>query len=171
MLSAAQKTHDAVAAFSYVGELKADIKKGEITYDNLIDVLPSGSRLMVLEITGQGLLTILDYAFSQEKKDSPSVYPYVAGMQINYCSKPCSQALQQDGVITQLTISDAVIEPEKKYRIATSNYVTRGGLLKMICERGDYCENTEQLLVELLANEFKTHSPVTSSEDERIKRE
>jgi ABC-type branched-subunit amino acid transport system substrate-binding protein len=171
MLSTAQKTHNAVAAFSYVGELKADIEKGKITYNDLINVLPSGSRLIVLEITGQGLLTILDYALSQKKKDSPSVYPYLAGMQINYCSEPCPQALQPDGVITQLTIADTAIDLEKKYRIATSSYVIGGGLLKIICERGDYCENTQQLLVELLANEFKIHSPVTSNKDERIKRE
>jgi 2',3'-cyclic-nucleotide 2'-phosphodiesterase (5'-nucleotidase family) len=124
-----------------------------------------------VEITGQGLLTILDYALSQKETDSSSVYPYVAGMQINYCSEPCPQALQPDGVITQLTIADTAIDLEKKYRIATSSYVIGGGLLKMICERGDYCENTEQLLVKLLADEFKIHSPVTSSEDERIKQE
>jgi branched-chain amino acid transport system substrate-binding protein len=171
MLSTAQKTHDAVAAFSYVGELKADIETGKITYNDLIEVLPSGSRLVVVEITGQGLLTILDYALSQKETDSSSVYPYVAGMQINYCSEPCPQALQPDGVITQLTIADTAIDLEKKYRIATSSYVIGGGLLKMICERGDYCENTEQLLVKLLADEFKIHSPVTSSEDERIKQE
>jgi len=171
MLSAAQENDEAVAAFSYVSELNAGIEKGEITYNDLIDVLPSGSRLVVVEITGKDLLSLLDYSLQQENKNSPSIYPYFAGMQINYCSKPCSQALQPEGVITQLTIADTPIEMDKKYRLATSSRMIKSGLLKIICERGDYCENTEQLLVDLLANEFKKRSSVTATEDGRLKQQ
>jgi 2',3'-cyclic-nucleotide 2'-phosphodiesterase (5'-nucleotidase family) len=93
-------------------------------------------------------------------------------MQVNYCDQqPCSDALLEGGVVTSLTIDGTAVEMDNTYQIATHDYLVGGGdgytMLEEACQRGN-CRNTDIPLVDLVAEEFRNHSPVTREIGQRI---
>ncbi len=168
MLAGAQASDNTVAAsFINAGSLSNSIGEGEVTHSELLMVLPFGNTLTLLDVTGRELVAALDNGFSQAGGSVTGAFLSVAGMQVSYCdTTPCADALLDSGIVTRVTINAEAIDLAKTYRVATHDYLAGGGnnftMLEEACNRaGGYCENTGQLLVALLAEEFQNHSPVT----------
>ncbi|MEK8016658.1 MAG: 5'-nucleotidase C-terminal domain-containing protein [Candidatus Parabeggiatoa sp.] len=173
MLTSAKASDNAVAAFINGGSLRNSIAEGEVTYSELLMVLPFGNTLVVLEITGHELVAALDNGFSQADGEATGAFLSIAGMQVEYCqTTPCSNALHEAAVVTSLTIEGEAVDMDKTYRIATHDFLTGGGdnftMLEEACKRGDYCQDTGKLLVDVLAEEFQNNSPVTREVEGRI---
>ncbi len=51
------------------GGVRVDIKKGDITYKNVYDVLPFGNQIIVVNVTGQQILDILEFSVKNVTRD------------------------------------------------------------------------------------------------------
>lgn len=155
------------AALINWGSMRADLAKGPVRYADVSTVLPFDNAVAILDLTGAELLESMDMAVSKAYGKSAGAYPHVAGMTIHYCkAEPCPNALRKGGRVTALTIAGKALEPQATYRIATHDYLTKGGdfyaIFKAACERaGNYCKNTGTLTRDMVADWFRTHSPVT----------
>jgi len=176
MLADAKASDNTVAAsFINAGSLRNSIGEGEVTHSELLMVLPFGNTLTVLDITGRELVAALDNGFNQTNSEAPGAFLSVAGLQVTYCdTTPCANALLDSGTVTGVTINAEAIELDKTYRVATHDYLAGGGdnftMLEEACNRGGYCEKTDKLLVNLLAEEFQNNSPITRNVEGRINR-
>jgi len=174
MLAGAQSSDNTVvASFINAGSLRNSIGEGEATHSELLMVLPFGNTLTVLDVTGSELVAALDNGFNQTESETTGAFLSVAGMQVTYCdTTPCADALLDSGVVTSVTINTEAIDMDKTYRVATHDYLAGGGdnftMLEEVCNRGGYCENTDKLLVDLLAEEFQNNSQVTRNVEGRI---
>jgi ABC-type branched-subunit amino acid transport system substrate-binding protein len=171
MLEAA-KSEGAVAALTNTGILRTSIGEGEVTLAELLMTLPLGNTLVVLEVTGRELVAALDHGLTHAGGETTGAFPNIAGMQVNYCDhKACSDALLEGGVVTSLSIEGTAVDMDKTYQIATHDFLVGGGdgytMLEEACQRGN-CRKTSTLLVDLVADEFRTHSPVTREIGPRI---
>ena len=174
MLAGAKASDNTVvASFINTGSLRNSIGEGEVTHSELLMVLPFGNTLTVLDVTGRELVAVLDNGFIQASGEATGAFLSVAGMQVTYCdTTPCANALLNSGVVTSVTLNAEAIDMDKTYRVATHDYLAGGGdnftMLEEACNRGGYCENTNKLLVDLLAEEFKNNSPVTIDVEGRL---
>jgi len=62
MQNAAGLSDHTVAAFTNGGGLRADIAAGDVTYGQALSVLPFGSTLYVMGLTGQDVIDLLEPA-------------------------------------------------------------------------------------------------------------
>ncbi|MEN8217961.1 MAG: ABC transporter substrate-binding protein [Pseudomonadota bacterium] len=168
----AVKSEGVVAALGNTGALRTSIGEGEVTLAELLMTLPFGNTLVVLEVTGRELVAALDHGLTHAGGEATSAFPNLAGMQVNYCDyKACSEALLEGGVVTSLTIEGTAVDMDKTYQVVTNDFLVEGGngytMLEEACQRGN-CRNTNTLLVDLVAEEFRNHSPVTREIKQRI---
>ena len=171
MRAAAARSDRAVAAIANGGVIRASLNAGDVTFENVLAVLPFGNTLVALDLTGEELVATLDYGVS---KPGEGAFPQVAGLKLVYCAAtPCPGALRSGGRVTELMVNGGPVDLAATYRIAVNNFMTGGGdaykMLKDACARSNgYCRDTGLLDIDLLVEEFKTQSPVVRRIEGRI---
>jgi len=112
------------------GGIRAAIKPGVITYRDILTVLPFGNTVVILNMTGEQLLKVLDYA--AKIPDGKGAKLQVAGL---------SWIEKEDGVVTDVKVNGEPIDPKKVYKVATNDYMANGGdgytMLKEISDKYD----------------------------------
>jgi len=112
---------DADVALTNGGGIRASIAKGDITKGNIIDVLPFGNVASLIEVTGQDIQTALEHGLSQYP-EANGAFPHISGMKVEFDpSKPAGSR------ITKLTVGGAPIDLNKKYKLATNDFLAVGG--------------------------------------------
>jgi 5'-nucleotidase len=149
------------------GGIRADLvaKPGAqttpVTYAELFAVLPFGNILITKSITGETLLQMLERRIT----GSGRLLQFSAGFTFAYDpSRPAGQRLDRASV----KINGVTIDPKKRYRIATSNFLWDGG------EGNDILASATDAVtvgvdVDLFANYFAAHSPVRPGPQNRIR--
>ncbi|MDQ5910089.1 MAG: Bifunctional metallophosphatase/5-nucleotidase, partial [Pseudomonadota bacterium] len=170
LLASTAKSDNAVAAIANSGGIRASLDQGDVTFEKALNVLPFGNTVVVVELTGEALVAALDHGLSQP---GAGAFPQVAGLKVSYCANlPCPAALRTNGIVTQLTVNGAPVSSTATYRIAVNSFSASGGdnytMFKDACASGAYCRDTGILELDLLVEEFKTHSPVVRSVEGRI---
>lgn len=174
ILEHTRESDKTVASVVNRGSMRADLLKGEVRYKDVNAVLPFDGTVAVVELSGAELLDAMDNAVSEAGGQSYGAFPHVSGMHITYCEAlPCANALQEGGLITDLEVQDKDIVPTQSYRIATDDYLTKGGdfyaVFKTACERaGNYCHNTANRSRDVVADWFRTHSPIGPVSQNRV---
>ncbi|PNR87395.1 metallophosphatase [Petrotoga sp. HKA.pet.4.5] len=97
------------------GGIRASIEAGEITYRDILTVLPFGNTLYVLELTGKDIMDVLNYAATIP--DGQGAKLHVAGL----------TAEIKGGKATNVKINGKPIDLNKTYKVVTNNYVAAGG--------------------------------------------
>ncbi len=129
-LEAGKKRGGADAALINAGALRTDLPANTITYSHVFKLFPYDDHLVIAELTGQELKTLLEIAFSGSKG-----MPSIAGLRVTM-TQPIPRDLNGDGVNEnweQNTLSDIrdrrgnKIDNKKLYRIATLSYLVEGG--------------------------------------------
>ena len=170
LLASTAKSDSAVAAIANGGGIRASLDQGDVTFEKVLNVLPFGNTVVVVELTGEALVAALDYGLSQP---GAGAFPQVAGLKVGYCANlPCAGALHANGRVTQLTINGTLVDFTATYRIAINSFSASGGdnytMFKDACASDAYCRDTGILELDLLVEEFKTHSPVVRSVEGRL---
>lgn len=176
MQAATQRSDQTVAAFTNGGGLRAEIAAGDITYGQALSVLPFGSTLFVMELTGQDLIDLLEASVG--KLGDGGFLQLSGDLRITYCAvaEGCMNPLKAGGRVTSIQITRQPLELARSYRLATNNFTGGGGdgyeMLKNACKRpGNYCRDTGIVLLDLLAEELRTGRPLAASLDGRISRQ
>jgi 5'-nucleotidase len=113
----------AEVALANAGGLRAPLRAGEVTYGDVLAVLPFGNALAALALRGADLRAALENGLSQPMAGR---FPQVAGLRFAWdASAPAGSRLgpvevRRDGRWQAL-------EPERVYRVVTNDFLRRGG--------------------------------------------
>ena len=125
------------AALTNGGGIRATIKKGDITKEDVLTVLPFGNTLATVEVTGAELLEALE-ASTYCTPEAVGGFPQVSGIVFTVdASKPYDQGEQYPGstyyapkTINRVTIQSVggkAFNPKATYTIATNDFTAAGG--------------------------------------------
>ncbi len=125
------------AALTNGGGIRATIKKGDITKEDVLTVLPFGNTLATVEVTGAELLEALE-ASTYCTPEAIGGFPQVSGIVFTVdASKPYDQGKQYPGstyyapkTINRVTIQSVggkAFDPKATYTIATNDFTAAGG--------------------------------------------
>lgn len=120
-------------AFVNGGGIRANIKKGDITFGDIVAVHPYGNEACMIEVTGQQILDALEWA-SRANPGENGGFLQVSGLTYeihNYIPSPCTADAQGgfgsigDGErrVKNVKVGGAAIDPSKKYKLGGHNYM------------------------------------------------
>jgi 5'-nucleotidase/UDP-sugar diphosphatase len=139
-------------AFTNFGGVRADIKAGPITQEDIFKVLPFGNQIVDFTASGQFIKRMIE-----EKIRGNQQGLAISGGKIVY-----NPTRPNGDRITAFTIDGQELQPDKTYRVATTDYLMEGNsgmsILKEIpVERVAY---TGILLREAVIEYVREHSPL-----------
>ncbi|WLR55432.1 5'-nucleotidase C-terminal domain-containing protein [Mesobacillus subterraneus] len=127
MLAKAQTINpDTVIALQNGGGIRTSVNAGEITMSKVLEVMPFGNSLAIMQLTGAEIKEALEHSV----KDAPTAFGgflQVSGMKFTYDSSlPAGQRVQsvevkEDGV------NYVSLDLNKTYAVATNTFTAKGG--------------------------------------------
>ena len=124
---------DADIAIVNGGGIRVNIKKGDITLNDILKVHPFGNSLTVIEATGQQVLDALEWSVHSLPGEFGG-FDQVAGLTFEYDSTIPSPCVQDDNQmfdhvdetmerrVRNVKVGGEPIDPEKIYKIASHDY-------------------------------------------------
>ena len=105
--------HGAQAAIMNAGGLRTGLPAGQVTLGDVLEALPFGNTLATLELTGADLQAAVRHGLSQVGRGG---FPQLAGLRLQ-------------GLELQIRDGDGweAVDPTRRYRIATNDFLRRGG--------------------------------------------
>ena len=95
--------------------IRASIKPGKITVRDILTVLPFGNTLYVLNLTGEQIMKVLEYAATVP--EGKGAFLQVSGL--TWKSK--------DGRVVEVLVNGEPLDLNKTYKVVTNNYMAGGG--------------------------------------------
>ena len=150
-------------SFMNFGGIRADIKSGPVTREDIFKVLPFGNEVVSFQAKGSFIKLILEQKLSGSSR----------GMAIGGVRVVFNRALPEGQRVVSVEIGGELLEPEKIYRIATTDYLMEGNsglymLRRIPREKVDF---HGILLRDALIEHFQQHSPISVKTDGRWKRD
>jgi len=102
-------------AFCNGGGIRAGIDEGEITFGEVLTVLPFGNELCTVKLTGAQVKAVLAESASRERPDGG--FMHVAGMKV----------VIEGNELREVTVGEEPIDPDGVYLVATNNFLLEGG--------------------------------------------
>lgn len=103
------------------GGIRSTIPRGKITYKHIYTVLPFDNTVVVLEVSGSDIIKALEVGLASYPESNNS-FLHVAGMRVE-----ASKRLPAGSRVREVTIGGEPIINNKKYKVATNNYIAEGG--------------------------------------------
>ena len=138
ILASARETKTMKADIALVngGDICANLTSGEITYKDALNVLPFSSTVCIYEVSGQTILDELEMGSCLLPKDSGG-FLHTAGLTymvnaaiptpVKVDERNKMIGIEGERRVRNVRINGKVIDPEKMYKVASSNYVLREG--------------------------------------------
>lgn len=93
----------------------------EITRRDILTELPFGNRTVLLEIKGSDVVKALENGVSQVENGAGR-FPQVSGLKVVFDpKKPAGER------VVSVAVGDQPLDPEKTYKLATNDYMSKGG--------------------------------------------
>ena len=142
------------------GSIKKDIKAGDITFGDLLDVYPYGNKICAAWMTGQTLLDILEFGASAYPKEQGG-FIVVSGLEYTIDeSIPSSAVVNESGEyvgvngeyrVRDVTVGGEPLDLDRKYKVASSSYILQnGGDGYVLADKCDIYYESSELDVEQL---------------------
>ncbi len=150
-------------AFMNLGGIRADLPLGPITYRDVFNVLPFDSQIVVFECDGNFLKWII------EKRVEGSRHGLrTAGIKVTV-----DRDRPDFDRVVDLWIGDEYWDPNKIYRVATSDFLMQGnaGLTKLTNIPEEDITRHETIIRDVIVNYIKKNSPVSTKIDNRWTRD
>lgn len=138
LADAVRTVMEADIAYFYGGGIRAPIEKGDITFNDLLNVLPFNNRTVMIEVTGQTVIDMLEMSLRSWPEEN-SIFPHVAGLCFSVdTSIPSSVVVDENGEfcgvdgyyrvynVRVLNRESGEYEPivrQKTYSLASNNYL------------------------------------------------
>jgi 2',3'-cyclic-nucleotide 2'-phosphodiesterase (5'-nucleotidase family) len=113
------------------GGIRTEIAEGDITYGELINVMPFENKMVVLEVTGQQILDALEWG-AKAVPDESGGFLHVAGMTYEIHADIESSCKEDEngmfaGVegeyrVQNVMIGSEALDPEKTYSLSSNDY-------------------------------------------------
>ena len=110
-------------AYFNAGAIRSDIEAGEITYNDLLNVLPFNNTGVVVEVSGQTIIEMLEAAVAKWPEESAN-YPHVSGLMfyVNTLAAE-NERVYNVQIENPETETYEPLDPEKMYTLASSSYI------------------------------------------------
>ncbi|MCM3610371.1 5'-nucleotidase C-terminal domain-containing protein [Planococcus sp. MERTA32b] len=127
MLHTAKKIDpDTVIAVQNGGGIRASIDVGDITYGEVLTVMPFGNSLAIMDLTGSELKRALEHSVKDFPAESGG-FLHVSGMEFSFDpSQPVGSRVTSANVISEDGLRTK-IEDSKNYKVATNTFTAAGG--------------------------------------------
>jgi len=106
---------DADIALQNGGGVRASIKPGEISYRDVLTVLPFGNTTYVMNLTGKEVMDLLEYVVSVPA--GKGAFGHFGGLTFVY----------ENNEIKDVMVGKESLDLNKTYKFVTNNYVAMGG--------------------------------------------
>ena len=118
------------------GSIRTDLYEGNITYKNIVDILPFFNDIIVKEVTGQNILDAIEYGMRNLPQKSAR-FPQVSGISfkvditfdstVEVDENEMFVKVKGDRRVYDAKIGNEKINPNKNYTISFDNYIGEGG--------------------------------------------
>ena len=137
------KQSGADIAFVNGGGIRVSIRKGDITFRDIISVHPFGNKLCVVEVTGQTILDMLEWGCRGVPNEAGG-FQQVAGISFEIHTNIDSSCVADDNGmfvridgarrIQNVKVGDEPLDPQKTYTLASHDYLLKdhGGGFSML---------------------------------------
>jgi 5'-nucleotidase/UDP-sugar diphosphatase len=146
-------------AFTNLGGIRDEIPAGPITPRQVFRVLPFGNSLMVYEMGGRLLKEVIEYRVSNDHHGV-----YMSGGRIVY-----NKTRPDYDRITHFTIGGEEWQPDKTYRVVTSDFLAAGnaGLYMLPGIPDEQKMPTSTTCMDATVHYIQRHSPIGNTLDGR----
>jgi 2',3'-cyclic-nucleotide 2'-phosphodiesterase (5'-nucleotidase family) len=103
-------------SFTNFGGIRADIKVGNITREDIFRVLPFGNQIVEFQVSGKYLKSIIEEKIKGNRRGMA-----ISGGKITY-----NNTLPDGGRVTEFLIDGKPLQADQSYRIATTDYLMEG---------------------------------------------
>jgi 5'-nucleotidase / UDP-sugar diphosphatase len=142
------------------GGFRASIPAGPVTLKSIYQAFPFRNELVLADLTGARLLAALERSAALDPSDNPGGFLQVSGVRLSIA----------DGRLASATVGDAPIDPVRRYRVVTSDFLAAGGDGYVMLEEMVDPVMTGRLISDMVIEGFRTESPVSVETDGRILR-
>jgi 5'-nucleotidase / UDP-sugar diphosphatase len=149
-------------SFTNFGGIRAEIRMGAITPRDIFKVLPFGNSIVVLQLQGSFLRQLIENRIAGNRSGLA-----IGGGRIFY------ERDRDDGdKITSFFIGQQPLDPDKTYRVATTDYLAEGnsGMADLAELPQQFVDNTGILLRDALSQYIRQQSPLRVKTDGRWQR-
>lgn len=118
------------------GGIRADLKQGDLTYEDIIDVHPYGNEMCVVEATGQEILDALELGASKYPEENGG-FLQVSGLSYTIdLSVPSSVVRSDEGEfirvngayrVKNVLVNGEPLDMSRTYTVASHNYMLKNG--------------------------------------------
>ena len=111
------------------GGVRVDVRAGEYTIADAFTLLPFSNTLVVLDLTGQQILDVLEeaLAFGLDPEGSTGAYPYASGLRYDV-----NASLTEGSRFSNVQVNSRLegdwfdIDPTATYKVVTNNFIAAG---------------------------------------------
>ena len=124
------------------GGIRADLEKGEITYEDIINVHPYGNEMCLVEATGQEILDALELGVMNYPFEDGG-FQHVSGLTFTIdASVPSSVVLDDSGAfagvagpyrVTDVLVDGQPLDLDAVYTVASHNYMIKRAAAASAC--------------------------------------
>ncbi len=135
------------------GGIRASILPGNITYRNILTVLPFGNTLYVIDLTGKQIMDVLKYAATVP--NGKGAHLQTSGLTwVNDNGKPAN-----------VMINGKPIDLNATYKVVTNNYMAAGGDGYSMLKEGKNGYDTGYVLADVVKEYIQKLGKITSYDD------
>ena len=135
------------------GGIRSIISKGNISEKTAFELMPFENSIVVLELNGLSIIKMIDY-LRKVKLQHP-----ISGLQIT---------LNNDYSVNEVKINGVSIENEKKYYVATTDYLLEGGDKMYFLAETTKTTDINYKMRDILIDYFKKYDPLKLKSDNRF---
>ena len=154
------------------GGLRVSLRAGQVTYGDVLTVLPFGNSIYTLDLSGADLVKALENGVSALDPNNPAAsggrFPQVAGLRF---TADVTRLVGQRVVGVEIGTVQAgfkPLDPAAVYRVATNDFMVSGGDGYEALTRGTKVEQTDILLAEAVANYLRAKGTLSPRVEGRI---
>jgi 5'-nucleotidase/UDP-sugar diphosphatase len=149
-------------AFHNGGNMRAELKQGPITQEQILTVLPFENYLYIVSLKGSDIIELFNFIATIPQ--GAGGFPQVSA-EVRYTLDYTGEQAQ----LRDLTIGGAPVDPNRIYRFCTNDYLLKGGDGYEVLTRSVEPFNTSLLLSYVTIEYIRAHSGViTPTTDGRI---
>ena len=135
------------------GGIRSIISKGNVSEKTAFELMPFENSIVVLELRGSSIIKMIDY-LRKVKLQHP-----ISGLQIT---------LNNDYSVNEVKINGVSIENEKKYYVATTDYLLEGGDKMYFLAETTKTTDINYKMRDILIDYFKQYDTLKLKSDNRF---
>lgn len=140
------------------GGIRSEVKKGNLTYGDIVSLLPYDNYLSMVEVTGEKIIEVLT-ANTSLLPLTDGQFPQVSG--IKFTAVVDTHTVEDVQILNQQTGQYEPIDPKKIYTLSTTDYCISGGGFRNVLKDAKVLKDAVMLyndaLVEYIAKKLNGH--------------